>query len=423
MEAVRGVLRQRAALDDVLEPLTAKERLEPRDAALARAIGTVTFRRWGTIRHALATRIAKGLPSDEWLVALIATGAAQILFLDVPDHAAVDLSVRLARGGHHLQHAAGMVNAVLRRLGRERDSVLAEADALRIDTPVWLAARWVAAYGEERAGAIASAHAEGASVDITAKEDPRGWADRLGGIVLPTGSVRLLDRTPVRELPGYAEGAWWVQDAAAALPARILGARAGERVADLCAAPGGKTAQLAADGARVLAVDKSANRLRRLQENMTRLRLTVEVRAADVVDLDDDPFDAVLLDAPCSATGTLRRHPEIAWTKQESDVLKLADVQRRLLDKSATLVRNGGRLVFCTCSLEPEEGEGQIDAFLARHPTFRRVPVEAHEIGELSGFVNERGDVRTLPCGFESLGRGRSGLDGFYIARLVRRDD
>jgi 16S rRNA (cytosine967-C5)-methyltransferase len=419
--AVADVIRERAALDDVLDDAIARARLDPRDGALARAIATVALRRFGTIRHALAERLSKGVPGNARLLALLATGAAQILFLDVPDHAAVDLSVRLAREDKNLQHAAGLVNAILRRLARERDAVLTQTDPLGLDTPDWLAARWSDAYGPGRARAIAEAHAAAASVDLTVKQDAQGWAERLGGIVLPTGSVRLIERTPVRELPGYAEGEWWVQDAAAALPARLLGARPGERIADLCAAPGGKTAQLAHAGARVVAVDKSARRLHRLADNMQRLRLAVDIRAADVLELDEEPFDAVLLDAPCSATGTIRRHPDVAWAKRPEDVAGLADLQRQLLDKAAGLVRPGGRLVYCTCSLEPEEGEGQVASFLARHGAFARAPVDAREVGGLADLVDARGDVRALPCHLADLGPGRAGLDGFFVARLSRR--
>jgi 16S rRNA (cytosine967-C5)-methyltransferase len=222
------------------------------------------------------------------------------------------------------------------------------------------------------------------------------------------------------ELPGYGDGAWWVQDAAAAIPARLLQAVPGERVADLCAAPGGKAAQLASAGARVVAVDKSARRLRRLAENMARLRLDVETRAMDVLELSEKPFDAVLLDAPCSATGTIRRHPDVAWTKREDDVRALADLQSRMLDKAAVLVRPGGRLVYCTCSLEPEEGERQIAAFLERQPLFRRVPVEPGEVGGLSEMIDSRGDLRTLPSHFGTVAGERPGLDGFFAARMVR---
>jgi 16S rRNA (cytosine967-C5)-methyltransferase len=233
--------------------------------------------------------------------------------------------------------------------------------------------------------------------------------------------VRLVERGPIRALPGYAEGAWWVQDAAAALPARLLAARPGERVADLCAAPGGKTAQLAAAGAQVLAVDRSEPRLKRLAENMARLNLAVETRAADALALDAEPFDAVLLDAPCSATGTIRRHPDVPWVKGEEDIEKLAALQARLLDKAAALTKPGGRLVYCTCSLEPEEGEHQAMAFLARHAAFERVPARPEELPGLAEAITPEGDVRTLPHhGGPAL--GAAGLDGFFIARF-RRDN
>lgn len=420
-EAVSEVLRHRGALDEVLDDLAGRARLDPRDAGLARAIAVATFRRFGTIRAALAERLAKGLPSDERTVALLAVGAAQVLLLDVPDHAAVDLAVRLAQGDRRLRHLSGVANAVLRRIARERDLILSEAGPLSLDTPAWLAERWTAAFGEETARRIAAAHRSAASVDLTVKADPDAWAARLNGLVLPTGSVRLLERTPVRELPGYAEGDWWVQDAAASLPARLLRAEAGERVADLCAAPGGKAAQLALIGAHVLAVDRAPKRLGRLAENMSRLRLAVETREADVLDLPDEPFDAVLLDAPCSATGTIRRHPDVAWTKRPSDLAALADLQRRLLDKAAALTRPGGRLVYCTCSLEPEEGVDQVEAFLARAGDFARLAVRPEEVGGLAEAVTPAGDLRTLPCHLPDAPEGRSGLDGFFAARLVRR--
>ncbi|HVL72980.1 MAG TPA: transcription antitermination factor NusB [Beijerinckiaceae bacterium] len=412
--AIEEVLRRSAPLDDVFDRLAAEAGLEDRDEGLARAIAVVAFRRHGTIRRALSDRLQEGL-RDGRLGALMTAGAAQILFLNVPDHAAVDLSVELARA-ERLKPFAGLVNAVLRRIAREREAILSASDPLATDTPDWLARRWRAHYADA-AAAIAAAHREGAALDVTAKEDSSGWAARLGGTLLPTGSIRLAARTAVRDLPGYEEGAWWVQDAAAALPARLLAPQPGERVADLCAAPGGKTAQLAAAGAAVLAVDRSEPRLRRLSENMARLKLTVEAKAADVLTLAEEPFDAVLLDAPCSATGTIRRHPDVPWTKRQGDLDKLAGLQARLLDKAAALTRPGGRLVFCTCSLEPEEGEAQAAAFLERHPDFARVPIEPAEVGGLAEAVTPEGDLRTLP--HQRLGES-AGLDGFFAARFRR---
>jgi 16S rRNA (cytosine967-C5)-methyltransferase len=406
-------------LDDILEELGREARLEPRDEALARAIAVVTFRRLGTLRHAIRSRLDRGLPKERELLSLLLVGGAQILFLDVPDHAAVDTAVELARGDPRLRHATGLVNALLRRLIRERDAILADGDPWR-DTPDWLKARWIAAYGEAEAQAIADAHRSSASVDLTIRGDAAAWAERLGGLLLPTGSVRLRERTAIRDLPGFADGAWWVQDAAAALPARLLDPRGGEAIADLCAAPGGKTAQLAAAGAAVLAVDRSAKRLRRVDENLARLGLEAETRALDALELDAGPFDGVLLDAPCLATGTIRRHPDVAWSKAEDDIPRLANLQARLLDKAADLLKPGGRLVYCVCSLEPEEGEHQARSFLERHPGFRRVPVAASEIGGLAESLTPAGDLRTLPSHLRLAEDERSGLDGFFAARFAK---
>jgi 16S rRNA (cytosine967-C5)-methyltransferase len=416
--AVTETMKRRVPLDDVLDELSPGENLSPRDEALARAIAIVTFRRLGTLGRALNERLNRE-PKDERLLHLLATGAAQILFLDVPDHAAVDSAVRLAQDDAKLNHAGGFINAVLRRVARERDMILEQQEPW-LDTPTWLEERWVAQYGEGLAAKIAEAHRSMASVDLSVKEDAASWAERLGGILLPTGSIRLVERTAIRDLPGFDEGAWWVQDAAAALPARLLHAKAGERIADLCAAPGGKTAQLAAAGAEVLAVDRSAKRLKRLEENLARLNLRAETRAIDAEKLDEAPFDAILLDAPCSATGTIRRHPDVAWTKSEEDIRKLSGLQTRLLDKAADLLKPGGRLVYCTCSLEAEEGEQQAAGFLARHPEFVRRPITADEIGGLTECLTPEGDVRTLPCHLVSPEHERGGLDGFFVARFVK---
>ena len=410
------------ALEDALAQAGRGLNLEPGDSALARAIATASFRRLGFLRAALAERLRDGLPQKPDLLALLVTGSAQILDLAVADHAAVDLSVRLAKADPQLQHLAPLVNAVLRRVARERDAIRAgEDDPLTRNTPDWLAKRWVSAYGEEAAKGIAVAHLEGAALDVTAREDAEAWAEKLGGRRLALGSLRLEGREAVAALPGYDEGAWWVQDAAAALPVRLLAPRPRERVADLCAAPGGKTAQVAAAGASVTAVDRSAARLERLQRNLERLKLAADVVTADALDLPEEkPFDAVLLDAPCSATGTIRRHPDVAWTKSEADIVRLAGLQRRLLDKAARLTVPGGRLVYCTCSLEPEEGPAQIADFLARNPAFERVPLNPEQVGGHAELIDRNGDLRTLPSHLGG-GSGRGGgLDGFF-ASLLRR--
>ncbi|MBV9220841.1 MAG: methyltransferase domain-containing protein [Methylobacteriaceae bacterium] len=421
---VGEVLVKRQALDERFRDASAHPalvHLDPRDRALARSIATVALRRLGTIRKALAVFLKRGMPRRagelEWHLVI---AAAQVLFLEVPDHAAVDLGVRAVRSAPLSAPFAPLANAVLRNVARQREEILASSDPLDDDTPHWLAERWRNAYGVAVARAIAAAHRLEPTLDLTVPRDPTAWAQRLGGIVLPTGSVRLVAHTPVPQIEGYAEGAWWVQDAAAALPARMLQARPGEAIADLCAAPGGKTAALVAAGASVVAVDRSAERMQRLKSNLDRLGYTAATFVGDVESYDGGPFDAVLLDAPCSATGTIRRHPDVAWAKRASDIPALAAVQTRLLDKAVSLLRPNGRLVYCTCSLEPEEGEGQIEGLLARHPMLRRDPVTAAELGGLDACVTKEGDLRTLPCHLPASDPRLAGLDGFFAARLVR---
>ncbi|MFN3889803.1 MAG: RsmB/NOP family class I SAM-dependent RNA methyltransferase [Beijerinckiaceae bacterium] len=394
---------------------------DARDRALIRSIVTASLRRLGTIRAALAGFLDKGLPKKAGsLEHTLVAGAAQLLYLDVPDHAAVDLAVRAVRADPKAAPYASLANAVLRNVARARDDLREPADPF-IDTPPWLAARWRKNWGAETAQAIALMHRREPTLDLTVRGDAAGWAEKLGGIVLPTGSVRLLSRDPVPELAGYADGEWWVQDAAAAIPARLLRVKAGERAADLCAAPGGKAAQLAANGASVVALDRSAERMKRLAENFERLRLPVEIAVGDALTFDAQPFDAILLDAPCTATGTIRRHPDVAWVKRVSDIGSLAAMQAKMLDRACALLKPGGRLVYCTCSMEPEEGEAQIAALLRRNPDMARDPVVADEIGGLADCLTPEGDVRTLPARLPNDDPRLAGLDGFFASRLIRR--
>jgi 16S rRNA (cytosine967-C5)-methyltransferase len=419
-DIVSGVLHRRRPLDEQFEA-GAFAALPERDRALVRALAGTVLRRLGTLRHLLAALLERGLPREAPHVeTALLIGAAQILFLDVPDHAAVDLSVRLVRSDRRAARYAGLVNAVLRRLACERQARLAALDAIKLDTPEWLMRRWTAHYGATTARAIAAAHAHEPALDLTVKAAPDVWAERLNGRVLPTGSVRLIAQGPVSKLAGYEEGAWWVQDAAAAIPARLFGDVRGKRVADLCAAPGGKTAQLAQAGAQVVAVDRAAGRLARLRQNLDRLRLHAEIVDADVTAWQAEPFDAVLLDAPCSSTGTIRRHPDIAWLKAERDLRALAALQARLLDRAAALLKPGGTLIYCTCSLEPEEGEQAVAALLERTPGLRRLPIAVTEVPGLAGLVTAAGELRTLPCHWPDPDPRWAGLDGFYAARLIR---
>ncbi len=397
--------------------------LDDRDRALARSIVTAALRRLGTIRNAVAGFLDKGLPKGlpelEWTLIV---GATQILLLDIPDHAAVDLAVRAVRLDRKSAGFAGVANAVLRNIARGREAILAASDPLEHDVPSWLATRWRKSYGDTAAKAIAAAIREEPTLDLTVKADSAGWAARLGARVLPTGSLRLEPRTAIEELDGYAEGEWWVQDAAAALPARFLRVTLGQRVADLCAAPGGKAAQLAAAGAQLIAVDRSAERLKRLSANLSRLGLEAELLVSDATSLKLPPFDAVLLDAPCLGTGTLRRHPDIAWTKKPGDLAALTMLQGKLLDNAVNLLRPGGTLVYCTCSIEPEEGEAQIASLLRRNPDVMRWPIEAEEVGGVAEILNAQGEMRSLPCHMADPEPRFAGIDGFFAARLKRRE-
>ena len=415
---VDGVLNRTRGLDAALEAEhdpSGFRALDPRDRALARAIAGVTLRRFGTLRPLIAARLERGLPKRCGpLEAVLATAAAQALFLNVPVHAAVDLGVATARVDPDSRRYAGLVNAVLRRI--TADGVPEPSPGA--DLPGWLYARWEKRFGPEKAAAIAEAISHEPPLDLTVREDAAGWAERLGGTALPTAGVRLAAHGLVPDLPGFAEGRWWVQDAAAAIPARLFGDLSGKRAIDLCAAPGGKTAQLAAAGAEAVAVDKSAERLTRLSQNLARLKLSAATHVGDAASVALEPADAVLLDAPCSATGTIRRHPDVAWMKREHEIVSLARLQSALLDAAVRRVKPGGLLVYCACSLEPEEGEDQITALLARDPRVRLEPVTPAELRGLGEAVDERGCVRTTPDMLPGEDPRLSGLDGFFAARL-----
>ena len=409
--------------------------LPPRDRGLVRAILLAALRHRGKLAAVIAHRLDRPLPSNaRALEHHLHVGAAQVLLLDVPDHSAIDLAVEACRADPRARRFAGLANAILRRLARERARIDVWWAKQPHVLPEWLADDLESAYGAERAAAMTAMLAHEAALDLTPRTGPDALAEamRAAGAdpvtVLPTGTVRC-GTAPgtVPELPGFTEGTWWVQDAAAALPARLLGARAGTRALDLCAAPGGKTAQLAATGARVTAVELNANRARRLRGNLDRLGLDATIVEGDLLKLDaeavDGPHEAVLLDAPCSSTGTIRRHPDVAWTKTPEDVATLAALQSRLLEAAARHVAPGGRLVFANCSLLPVEGEAVADAFLAAHPDFVPEPVDWRELGTdeaaLAPLVAE-GRLRATPEMLPARSPRMAGLDGFFAARFRR---
>jgi 16S rRNA (cytosine967-C5)-methyltransferase len=397
--------------------------LDMRDRSLVRAILTTALRFRVSIGKLLSRRLERPLPPNATaLQHILHVAAAQILFLDIPDSAAVDLAVTHAKSDPRTARFAALVNGLLRSLARGKDEELAPTLATTLDAPAWFADRLTSAYGKDKAVAILATHTVEAPVDFSVKSNAELWAERFGGIVLPTGGVRVEKLAAnVSDLPGFAEGEWWVQDAAASLPARLLGDVAGKTVADLCAAPGGKTAQLVLTGADVTAIDASKNRLTRLAHNLERLRLEAKIVQADILNYaPDELFDAILLDAPCSSTGTVRRHPDVPWTKSPADIEKLAALQARMLAAAVRLVKPGGRIVFSNCSLDPSEGEELYRAFLAGTTNVEHEPIRPGEIAGADEFLTGEGTLRTTPADMQLGSPGISGLDGFFAARFRR---
>jgi 16S rRNA (cytosine967-C5)-methyltransferase len=417
LDLIGAVLRRKRPLDDAIEDSAMMHQLSGRDRAFARLLVATVLRRLGQIDALISACLNVPLPPRAVLVQdILRLGVAQLLFLRTPPHAAVATSVDIAQSRGFVSHK-GLVNAVLRRLSIEGPDRLDEQDPPRLNTPDWLWQSWSTAYGEATARAIATAHLREAPLDLTLRHDAETWRAALDGVLLPTGTLRRAAGGALASLPGYAEGAWWVQDAAAALPARLFGEVSGREVIDLCAAPGGKTAQLAIAGARVTAVDRSTRRLERLVANLERLGLPVEAVGADALTWRPArAAEAVLLDAPCSTTGAIRRHPDVPHLKMPEDVARLSSVQENLLRAAIDMLQPGGTLIYCTCSLQPQEGPEQIEALLAAGAPVERAAIDPDEIGGEPEWITAEGDLRTLPCYFGEY----DGIDGFYCARLVK---
>ena len=409
---LNAALEKRNGLDEALTQAPARA-LPPADRAFARAVAMAALRRLGEIDQILDRRLQKSPPDA--VRTLLRVALAQTLVLRTPAFAAVSTAVKLAERDPKTRPYKNLVNAVLRGIDRDGPGLTTAVSNL----PDWIAARWRATWGEAALEGLALAAREEPPTDLSLNPsaDPAAVAEALEGEVRPGGSVRPGRRGDVASWPGFETGDWWVQDAAAAVPGRLLAVQSGETALDMCAAPGGKTLQLAAAGAAVVALDRSAVRLKRLAQNLERTGLSAEVVAVPAEDWEDARrFDAVLLDAPCTATGTFRRNPEVLRATRPADVAKLADVQHRLLDAAAQRVKPGGRLVYCTCSLEREEGETQIIAFLRRNPDFRTVPADPAALGCPPEALTPEGWLRILP----SFWPERGGLDGFFAARLER---
>ncbi len=416
LRLLKRVLEDKQSIDTALDD-RALRTLAPRDRAFAHRLTSITLRRLGQTDRIIDTLLDRPLPRRQTDVRhVLRLGVAQLLFAGTPAYAAVDGTVRLARAAN-LAPYAKLVNAILRHTDRRSEELRTRFPPVPNNTPDWLWQRWRDHFGEDTAAAIAAQHLALPPLDLTPRNTADTWAERLGGTVLPSGSVRLAAPGRVSNLAGYEEGAWWVQDAAASLPIRLLGDVAGAQVLDLCAAPGGKTAQLALAGANVTAVDRSATRLDTLRNNLKRLRLDARCEVADIATYRPaEKQTHILLDAPCSATGTIRRNPDIPWTRRPRDIDAAAAQQAKLLRAAIDILAPGGHLVYAVCSLEPEEGIAQIEVLLETNAKVTRVPIAPDEIGGQAQCITPQGDLRTLPCHFADTG----GMDGFFAGRLRR---
>jgi 16S rRNA (cytosine967-C5)-methyltransferase len=412
-----AVLRKRRPLETAVDEALSRAKLSQRDAAFARAIATETLRHFGQldalIRHFMVKPVAPHRAGST--LEILLSGACELMVLGVAPHAAVDGANRLAQADNKALHFKPLINAVLRRVAGEGAKLTAAQDAARLNAPDWLWSRWCENYSEAIAREIASAHGAEPPLDLVFREDAS--LEIAGAEKIAPNVMRLRGAGRIEDLPGFKGGKWWVQDVAASMPARLFRDVAGKVVLDLCAAPGGKTLQLASLGARVTAVDVSRERLTRVRENLARTKLKADLVAADMRDWRPKaPAPFVLLDAPCTATGTIRRHPDLPWIKSAADVTASTTLQNEMLEAAAAMTAPGGVLVYAVCSLEPEEGVEQIEAFLAHHKEFTRAPLRADEVFGDEKLISRVGDLRTLPCHWADKG----GMDGFYATRLIR---
>ncbi len=398
------------------------------DKGFARAMATTVLRRKGTLDHLIGPYLNRPLPARaKRIMDILRVSAAQTLFLETPHHAAVSLATELAKERQELGGYANLVNAVSRKLANTPKEKIADLP-LRTDTPAWMWRGWERAYGAANARKIAIAHQKKAPLDMSFinEEAMNELAQTLDvqdfSFNAGLNSLRMNPApSNVTKLEGFQDGKFWIQDVSASLPVALLGNLDGKTVLDLCAAPGGKTLQLAAAGAKVIALDRSDERLDRLRANLARTKLEADIVVSDAMDYQPhEKTDIVLLDAPCTATGTIRRHPDIPWSKTQDDVEGLVSLQAKLLDHAITMVKPGGMLVYCTCSLQPEEGEKQINAALKRHEHISRVSFATTRDPVLDGpfeeAITRHGDLRVLPF----MGAAEGGMDGFFISRLKK---
>ena len=411
------VLERKLEFDYAFNNARDMEFLQPRDRAFARLILLTTFRNLGQI-DAIIGKFLQRPPKGKgrWLVSIMRITTAQLVFLNTPPHAAVSQALKLLEI-LKLQQFKGLANAVLRKISDEGIEIAKSQDAGQLNTPAWLYRRWQKAYGKDNAAAIAKIHGCEANLDISVKSDPDHWAQKLDGVILPNGTIRLKSVSDITILSGFNDGQWWVQDAAASLPVHLMGDINGKDIIDLCAAPGGKTLQMAAMGANVIAVDRSSKRMARLSENLTRTNLDAKIIIADALEYQPEKLaDVILLDAPCSSTGTIRRHPDLIHQKSLKDVQRLSQLQDDLLQAAVKMVKSGGIIIYTTCSLQPEEGESRIRYFLKNSHSMEKSDILTSDIFNCDELIND-GYLRCLPCHFAEYG----GMDGFFAARLIKK--
>lgn len=405
--ALQQIIKERKDVDAALDKLD----VGPQDKKFIYLMVMTTLRHIRVIDALLAQFMQKPVASD-YVMHVLRLGAAQLLWLDVPQHAAVHTSVELVKQSK-FRGFAKLVNAILQNITRKGKEALDNVDIASHAAPKWLMASWIKDYGTETAKQIALSVLQEPALDLSVKNNASQWAEILEGTVLPTGSIRLHNAAPVVMLEGFNDGEWWVQDMAASIPAQLLGDVKGKHILDLCAAPGGKTAQLIAAGAKVTALDKSTKRMERLRSNLKRLQMEAEIVAADALNwTPKEQYDAILLDAPCSATGTLRRHPEIALHKSAKDVEELSNLQWQMLNRALDWLKPQGMLVYATCSLEKQEGEVQIERLLKERNDVKLASTPAH----LVQWQIKEGMIRTLPHYMAEQG----GMDGFFAAIMVK---
>ncbi|NRA87442.1 MAG: methyltransferase domain-containing protein [Rhizobiales bacterium] len=415
-------MHNRLTFDDALLKIQAEKSwvdLSDRDQAFIRNLIMTSLRHLTQIEYFIKLYMSKSLPRKAYLAQyILILGAAQLLYLETPPHAAISLSLHLA-DTNAAKHFKKLINAILGKINREQDKLRFMVLTAEQMLPKWIVQKWQNYYGEALTLQFAHALCKQPDMDLSVKSNPEEWAKKLDATQIGDLTIRLNNRSSFTKLEGYAEGAFWAQDAAAAIAARLFDDIKDKQVLDFCAAPGGKTMQLAAMGANVTAVDINKNRLKRLEENLARTQLSANIQQLDIRKYQPETAPThILLDAPCSATGTLRKHPEILLLKSMDDIRKLSEIQRELLNKSLDMLAPGGELVYVTCSLEPEEGEKQIDAILGRRHDVKIEPITLQQLG-LIGIkadlkISPKGWLRIMPNINDAIG----GMDGFFIAKL-----